>query len=116
MKQGIPKCPPPRSIRISGKEWAVKRVRTAGDLGGACGTCDYTASTISFASSLSPFDQKDTLLHEVFHALLAQQTTWDRPVEEEERYILSLATGLTGVLQDNPEFAQWLTTLIPKPK
>ncbi len=102
----------PRSIRLGGKEWSVKRSRglLAEEVSGEC---DYDNATIRLATKLSPFDLKDTLLHEVLHAILGQQSSWFRSVEEEEQYVLAIATGLTGVLQDNPEFAQWLIAPIP---
>lgn len=105
----------PKSIRLGGKEWRVKRKRRV-DSEGSCGECDYATSTLSVATGLSPFDLKDTLLHETIHAILAQHTQWVRTVEEEEAYVLAIATGITGVLQDNPEFAKWLIAPIPPPK
>lgn len=50
---------------------------------------------------------KDTLLHEVFHAIRYQQGREDGGKVEED-YVRSLATGLIGVLSDNPTFAKWL--------
>lgn len=53
------------------------------------------------------YAEKDTLLHEVMHAIRHQQGYEDGG-EVEESYVRSLATGVLGVLQDNPTFAKWL--------
>lgn len=56
---------------------------------------------------MSAFDLKDTVLHEVLHAIRQSQGR-EYGGEVEEDYVRSLATGLTVVLRDNPEFAKWL--------
>ena len=48
---------------------------------------------------------KDTLLHEVLHALLMPLCLGS---EEEERIVAPLSTGLLDVIQRNPEFVEWL--------
>ena len=63
--------------------------------------------TILIQEGQSRESLKDTLLHEVFHAIRYQQGREDGGKVEED-YVRSLATGLIGVLSDNPTFAKWL--------
>jgi predicted lipid carrier protein YhbT len=84
----------------------------AESLGGNLGECCYRTARLSVATRQTPFNTKDTLLHEVLHATLAS-AMWERTAEEEERYVNTISTGLTAVLRDNPEFVQWLTEPFP---
>lgn len=77
-------------------------------MGDASGLCRYEQAVIDCVTKQTPFNARDTLLHETFHAILAQQGRTTFGNEEEELYVRALATGLMGVLQDNPEFAEWL--------
>ena len=97
----------PRALRIGGREWRV-RYRKQSSLGDAYGLTHYDKGAIDIATGMSPFDTRDTVLHEAMHAILAQQGRTTFGSDEEELYVRALATGLMGVLQDNPEFAQWL--------
>jgi hypothetical protein len=73
----------------------------------AMGLCHYDKSLIELRTGQSPLDVRDTLLHEVMHAIrYSQGREYGGKVEED--YVRTLATGLLGVLQDNPEFARWL--------
>lgn len=82
----------------------------------AYGLCHYETATMDVAAGQQEFDTRDSLLHETMHAILAQQGRTTFGNEEEELYVRALSTGLMGVLQDNPEFAQWLIQPIPPPK
>ena len=102
----------PKAVRIAGRQWAIRRRRTS-TLVDCVGLCHYDKGVIDVALSQTPFDTRDTTLHEVLHAILLN-AGFQRSTDEEERYVLALATGLTGVLQDNPEFAKWLIQPITK--
>ena len=71
------------------------------------GQCDTTKGHLDIRSGQSPFEHRDTVLHEALHAVLHQQGRFNS-YEEEEPYVRAIATGLMGVFQDNPEFASWL--------
>lgn len=75
------------------------------------GECDYDKAVIKVRDGLNDFSRKDTLLHEIMHAILHQQGRNDDP-EEEERYVRALATGVIAVFQDNPRLAAWLAAPI----
>lgn len=98
----------PKSVRIRGREWAIRRRRRK-SLGDALGLCHYDIGALDVAFGQDEFNTKDTVLHEALHALLAE-APFERPTDEEERYVLFLSTALLGLLRDNPEFAQWLTS------
>ena len=100
----------PRRIRINGADFAV-RFRKFTTREGKMGICLHKPARLEIATGMTPFDQRDTMLHEVMHALLVKQghtgSCFDKD-ETEEKYVNALATGIVGVLQDNPDFAQWL--------
>ncbi|QSI31481.1 hypothetical protein GNX71_18610 [Variovorax sp. RKNM96] len=69
---------------------------------------------IAYRDCMDAFDTKDTIVHEVFHAIRHTQGRENGGAVEED-YVRSLATGLIGVIQDNPAFAKWLLTPIKPP-
>lgn len=94
----------PSVIRVAGRDWAV----VTADLSDiqAVGLSDPTTHTITLHPGQSLAHEQDTLLHEVMHAVLRQQ---GRPYSTtEERYVTALATGLLGVLHDNPALTKYL--------
>jgi hypothetical protein len=102
----------PKSIRIAGREWNFERRRKV-DAENALGETNFDNATITVRYGLTPFDFKDTVLHEACHALLHGHSRV-RTVEEEEWYVNTLSTGLIGLFQDNPDLARWLVEQIPK--
>lgn len=97
---------PPATIRINGRTVAV-RPRTIEQLPDAFGEWHASDMRIEYRQEQLPVEERDTILHEVFHALRYLQGRADGGKVEED-YVRSLATGLIGVIDDNPEFAQWL--------
>lgn len=94
------------SLEIAGRSILVKEVAN-NKLPDAYGQWHNDTQQITVRKSLLPIEKKDTVLHEVMHAILTLQgRTYGGEVEE--LYVRSLATGLVGVLRTNPEFAQWL--------
>lgn len=99
-------------IRIGGRPWKVS-FSPSESMPGVTGLCHYYKTLLEIQEGLQPFDEKDTVLHEVFHALLYCQGR-EQGGKVEETYVRALATGLVAVLQDNPEFAKWLCKPIPE--
>jgi hypothetical protein len=97
---------PPPLVSILGRPFRF-RYRTPKSMGEAAGLCHQADGVIDILRGQRPFDEADTVLHEVLHAIRYCQGR-ENGGEVEEDYVRSLATGLIGVLQDNPEFAQWL--------
>lgn len=94
-------------VNVLGRKYRVTR-RQDPD---ANGETDYAAGTINVAPGMDEFSTRDTLLHEVMHAIRYQQGNNFGTVEEynaEEPYVRSLATGLIAFFRDNPDVAAWL--------
>lgn len=83
------------------------------DLDGCYGLCHFDTHHIQVLSGQAPIEETDTVLHELFHAILSSQGR-QYGGRAEESYVRALATGLTGVLHENPEFLQWLISRFPK--
>ena len=100
----------PERVRINGEEFAVVFRRFLAKEK-ALGTCDYKKSLIEIATGQTPVNTRDTVLHEIMHGILVKQghvgSCFDND-STEERYVNALATGVIGVLQDNPDLARWL--------
>lgn len=71
------------------------------------GRCDLTAQTIHVLKGQHYDEARDTLLHEVLHAI-AHIAGLDIGQEAEERAVRTLASGLIGVFNANPAFADWV--------
>lgn len=99
----------PTKVRIFGRNYSITYVPPS-DLSAAnLGLCDARTQRIYCEDGQLPVEEVDTVLHEIFHAI---RHTMQLPIdpETEELVVAALATGLVGVLQDNPKFAQWLIT------
>jgi hypothetical protein len=97
---------PPESLGVLGQSYTVKQLPAA-DLPEAYGYHYADARRIEVRDDMSAFDLRDTTLHELMHAVRAAQGR-EYGGEVEEDYVRSLATGLTVVFRDNPQFAKWL--------
>ena len=89
----------PSSIRVIGKDYKV----TQEHLQGSIGECDDFKQEINVDPKANEQLQRDTLLHEVIHAI-------DYAVKTKlsEEQVSALATGLYAVFSDNPNFMEWL--------
>ena len=93
------------NVRVLGRVYKIARKAERN----LFGRCDNTTGIITVRPKLDEFSEKDTLLHEIMHAILFQQNNHkpdDYPLEES--FVRPLATGIIAVLQDNPQLAQWL--------
>ena len=101
------KAPMPTSIRILGRRFTVHIITEDPLDAGKLGTLQMDALRINLIDSQDPVGEADTLLHEVMHALchLMRVTSGD----DEEDIVWRLATGLTAVFQDNPEFGAYIS-------
>lgn len=96
----------PKSIRLGARDYRF-RYRRGASMPDVLGLCHNDRALIDIRAGQLPIDEKDTVLHEVLHAILNCQGR-EYGGEVEETYVRALATGLVVALQDNPEFAQWL--------
>lgn len=89
-----------RQLKIIGKR---HRVIWDAPLTDNFGECDHEKNVLSIAAGLPHDEERDTLLHEVTHAV-EKQLNCSIP-EEKLRMIV---TGLYAVLKDNPKLAAYL--------
>lgn len=99
--------PRPTQVRIFGRTYSITYVPQSDLSNTNLGLTDHATHRIYAEDNQPPVEEVDTVLHEVFHAIRATMRVHIDP-ESEETMVLALATGLVGVLQDNPEFAKWL--------
>lgn len=104
-RKTTPQCP--ETIRIFGRTYRFSDEAANGLGQDRLGSCDNIFQVITRDINQSPTEFADTSLHEVGHAICYTMRI-PGDMETEEKYVSALATGLMGVLQDNPEFAQWL--------
>ena len=71
------------------------------------GQCDHRELTIAVDSALAPAVQRETLLHEVMHAIYALVGAEGQKLTEEET-ILRIVPSLLDTLQRNPELAAFM--------
>jgi len=94
----------PSLLDILGKRYAVTMAeRTEGDYG----ECHADQCTIEVATYQCDEQKRDTLLHEVLHAV-----DHEMHCSMSEAQTRRMATGLLAVLRQNPEFAAFLLAKI----
>lgn len=97
---------PPATLGVLGQTVTFV-MKPKADMPDAYGLWHEQPRSIDLRDDQSSLDLRDTALHELFHAIRTLQgREYGGKVEED--YVRSLATGLTVVLRDNPEFARWL--------
>lgn len=94
----------PEAIRILGRDYSLTYELDSGDFG----ACDTMQNEIEVREGLPPIEERDTVLHEVMHAVWATMDIGHHKFEE--HVVRKMATGLTIVLQENPGFAQYLAS------
>lgn len=90
----------PQEIKIIGKTYRVEPVPEMDD---DCGACYDSKQLIKISEDLAQELAQDTLLHEVIHAVDFQMHT-----NLKERQVSALASGLTAVFKENPEFVKYI--------
>ena len=98
----------PKSLRIFGRTYTIIYT-TSEKLGGSYGLCDKLNQLLHIAEDVGAEEFKDTVIHEALHA-----ARWVTKAEvpnprAEEAAVTSFAAIIVGILQDNPEFAKWLS-------
>jgi hypothetical protein len=94
---------PPDRLRILGKTWGLVPIEDAPLQGNNRGECNFTECRIRFKTDGSPDDVRDTVLHEVIHAL-----DYTMQLGLKERQVHALAAGVLAVLRDNRRLNEWL--------
>lgn len=100
---------PPRSVRIGPHRWRIKRSAIDADPD-LYGRTVERRLTILLAPGSAPSQLRDTLVHELLHAIWSQCALGDLTDDDgQERVVGSLAPWLLGALRDNPELVAFLT-------
>jgi len=88
-------------LRILGKLWIVKQQASKGSKDD--GKCEFATKIISVNPRQTEDSKRDTLLHEIMHALDEELQT-----KMSERQVRLQATGLIEVLRNNPALVAYL--------
>jgi hypothetical protein len=91
----------PEYVRIVGKDFSVSEGDEHFKLSGEM---DEAALSIVIKPGQLPVEEADTLLHEVIHAIDSCLC-----LNLSERQVRLTATCLLAVIQDNPEFSEFIT-------
>jgi hypothetical protein len=89
----------PKKIKVIGKTYTVSE-NTEMD---HWGRCTYGKILISYDPNQHATQLKDTILHEVIHAV-----EYSMQLDMDEKQVHAMSTGILAVLLDNPKFAEWL--------
>ena len=77
--------------------------------GEACkGYISYKEQKIVIDSTITKEKQKETLLHEILHAITAFLGYSDDLPKDNETMVMTLANGLATVFRDNPHLIEYL--------
>jgi len=68
------------------------------------GLTQFHRSIVNICEGQLPVEEADTLLHEIIHVI---DLTMELDLTEKQ--VTTLAHGLIGVFQDNPDFAKFVT-------
>ena len=99
----------PKTVRVGTFTYTVAVVDGLKDDEGddQWGLCIHSKQSIQIDNGhATPLAAVDTIIHEIMHAIWDERGLGKK--EPEERAIQALATGLTGVLQNNPKLMTWI--------
>jgi hypothetical protein len=103
----------PYSVLVLGQSFAVVFEATAGtlvkDRDRKYGETDLGAQRMTVRDDLGPDQERDTVLHEVLHALLGVGGAAGLSSDEEETVVRLLAPTMLDVLRRNPVLVRYLT-------
>lgn len=95
----------PASVRILGRTYTLRPDPKLIEEQGAYGLHYETQRLIEYDPGVSEIDLKDTVLHELIHGLDCLHK-----LGLTEHQVTLLATGLTAMLDDNPDLSKFLLT------
>jgi len=100
---------PPKQLKIGASVWTVAVVKDLADTGGGDLYGRSSPKSVSIEMSATQDDQqmRDTLLHEVMHAIVSNIPLF-KNAGVEERVLRSLTPWLLAVLRENKNFTDYL--------
>ena len=107
----------PSRVKVGHVRYKMRNEKGLTSIAGASGTCGEDTQLILVDDQLGPDQERDTVLHEVLHAVFyAMNVKAVLPKDEagdskelEEKIIFALATRLLELLRDNPKLVEYLT-------
>lgn len=98
---------PPRTVKVGPHTYRVRMIDD-GVLSdaGRVGQCTAQSLTIAICKDQAPSQLRDTLLHELTHALLNQL---DMDKDQEELVASTFGPGLLALIVDNPDLIRFVT-------
>lgn len=97
----------PRVVSINGVKYKIKRLETRAHYGEVCSIEKYIALNLEDGREELPW----TLLHEILHAIIAENKLF---VRKEEQLVTGLERGLMDVLTNNPKVAEYILGAVAK--
>lgn len=96
----------PKSVRIGHRNYTIVHWRPAQSAGrGAYGECSLPEAEIRVDTSSGIEKARETLLHEILHAIYYEWAMQDE--DKEERIVATYATAITTAMVMNPELRKW---------
>jgi hypothetical protein len=95
--------PLPKNFTLFGRTWEI----ASKPLDNALGLCHRSLARIDIATGQTPWEERDTVLHELGHAVLKAQGR-EYAGRQEELYVQALATGFLHLFRDNPDLVKYL--------
>lgn len=88
------------SLRICGKR---HRVCWDADIDGDCGLMEFKPLRISIGKGMAPDEERESLLHEVMHAV-----EWQQGLTLKEEQVRQLSVGVFETLRNNKKLVEYL--------
>lgn len=95
----MPSSPIPTSVMILGKTYTI----ALNELDGLLGCVDHSSQHIQINTGQHPESERDSLLHEIFHAVCFQTH-----LKLSERQVHALGAGLYQILTQNPDLVNYV--------
>jgi len=74
------------------------------------GHIDFTSREISLSTKYSDEQKRDSLVHEIVHAISKHMNLGAEWGDEDENYVKRLSNGLNMVFRDNPDILELFKT------
>ena len=72
------------------------------------GHIDYETRTIALSTKYTDEQKRDSLIHEIVHAIAKHMNLGDAWGDNNENYVRRLTNGLNMIFRDNPELVKLL--------
>jgi hypothetical protein len=96
----------PKTVKVGAHVYTVLR-KSKAQLTGNVGECDFDGLQILVRERLKKSVAKETLLHELLHAVVYPSLNGKTATDED--FVTSMAPVLLQVIQENPELLEYLT-------